>query len=142
MEVAPLPHTKPSEKLTDNDFALFVNGNRARAEVKISEQGHEIVVTFRTTLAALADPRVDPVIDAAWGGWKPGDTAHVRQPSKKKLPSNGFVEIESIRPAQKAGEPTYFVCRAMTAVYDWEDDGKMICDATQRLMVPADWFVR
>lgn len=141
MDIAPLPRSKPSDALADNDFALYFNGERVRATVALAEHGVGLTVTFETTKSALTDPTVDPVLEAVWAGWKPGDTAHLRQPTPKKFPTNGFVEIESIRPSTKPGEPTYFQCRAMTAVYDWLNDST-VCNASDRVLIPADWFVR
>jgi hypothetical protein len=141
----PVPDSKASSKLADQDFALYVNGRRVAAEVVLDERpgGIELVVSFKTSRGALTDPRVDPKAEVAWAGWKAGDTCRVFQPIPgRKFPSNGYVEILAIEPPAQAGAPTYFVCKALTPVYDWRNDGNTVCSATERVKLPASWFVR
>lgn len=139
--VQPVLGARPSAAIKDHDFALYFDGVRVPAEMKLKEgsDGIEVIVAFRTSRSALLDPSVDPKMELAWGGWRAGDTCHLYQPSLKKMPPNGFVAIEGIVLPARADEMVMFRVHALTAVHDWHTE-KEICKASERALIPADWF--
>ncbi len=141
--VVPLRGDERSKKIQDRDFALYVDGNRitAKRDIKLEDDGITVRVTFTTSRGALDSPFVDPEEEAAWGGWKPGDTCHLFQPTERgeRLPTNGFVQIHSVKRAAKAGDPTYFMVKAITPVYDHITDAA-ICEGGEYALIPTTWF--
>jgi hypothetical protein len=141
--VEPLVGNKPSKDLADRDFAMYVDGNRVNCDVRVlrDSSGVGLTVTFTTSLGALDSPDVDPKTEKAWGGWKAGDSAHLYQPSKDKLPSNGFCQIIKVRVPKKAGDEAMFMVKAVTPLYDHLTE-ETICQGGEWAEIPASWFRR
>jgi hypothetical protein len=131
--------------LANRDFALYVDGRRVRCdsiEVIPGADGISVAVNFETSLGAVMDPAVEPAIEKMWGGWKAGDTVHLRQPPPapgKAYPSSGIATIIDIRPPTREGEAVYFRVQAMTPIYDYRRD-KQICGAQEEYLIPVSWF--
>lgn len=144
-EITPIPRTEPSRDLAARDFALYVDGRRIAAEkiVEVKGDGISVSVVFETSLGALDSDAVDPREEAAWGGWRVGDDAHLRQPTPngEKFPTNGYVSIIDIEMPKRAGDPVYFVCKAIQPVYDFVAD-EPICDGGDFCKIPSTWFQR
>jgi hypothetical protein len=139
----PLISDKRSTALKDRDFSLYVDGLRVVAEptLVLDKDGLTIHVSFRTTSSALDGAAVVVAEEIAWGGWSPGDSCHLRQPSKSKYPTNGYVQIRAVRRPRKAGDEAMFEVYAMTPIYDYEAEVE-ICPASEYALVPASWFQR
>jgi hypothetical protein len=141
--VKPLVDSERSKDLRDRDWALYVDGVRisAKPTITVAADGIAIGVNFATSRGAIDDPTVDPTIEIAWGGWKAGDSCHLRQPSKERLPTNGFAQIIRVDPPEKAGEDAQFTVKAITPLYDHIAD-QAICNAGEYARVPSSWFQR
>jgi hypothetical protein len=139
----PLPDSARSKDLRDRSYALVVDGRRVNAELhlEVAEDGITIVAHFRTSIGALDDPSIDPIEETAWAGWKVGDSCHLRQPSKVRYPSNGFVTILRMEMPKNAHEETMFVCKSITPIYDHVNEIE-ICGASEYCKIPATWFQR
>ena len=144
-QLDPIPESKRSERVQDRAFTLFVDDKRVPGKYKVESDGVEVRVTWVTSVAALDDPNADFEAQLAWGGWKPGDTVHVRQPvpeGQKPWPPCGTVQILSIEIGDLArGQETHFLCYAQTDFFDWENDS-LVVENGKRVRVPASWFVR
>ena len=144
--VAPITVASPDEKLDARAFRLYVDDAHVpctSVDLYCDEKNPAVlVVVFRTSINALDDGGSDPRLDVAWGGYRPGMRVSLVQQAAaegRRLPSPGTVDVESIEAPLERGGETYFICRAVTPVVDWNNE-EQVASAGDRLKVPAGWF--
>jgi hypothetical protein len=126
---APAPVLPRSNPLDGHDVAIHVDGKRiSLTYIDITLVGErEISILAETALDAALDPAVDATMAMAWGGFKPHQSVQYRVGPDE--PSGGVFQISSVKLPTVPDGPAFFVGTALTALFDWSDEGRQIAVA-------------